>query len=99
MQEFIAKHRDEAARVLSGFDLLVFRGTLRSLAHVQGMMSYLSQNHVLLKEFGRHVERVSARLKQASLAEAERLGRPVEYLASPHRQIRTCRTKSVKENQ
>jgi hypothetical protein len=83
MQEFIAKHREEIAGVLSGFDRLVFRGTLRSLSHVNGMDTYLAMNKVLRKDFGRHVEQVSERLKQASLAEARKLGRPVEYLASP----------------
>src|SRR5207249_7135206 len=83
MQEFIAKHRDEIAGVLSGFDRLVFRGTLRSLSHVNGMDTYLAMNKVLRKDFGRHVQQVSERLKQASLAEAIKLGRPVQYLTSP----------------
>src|SRR5438046_3572104 len=46
MQEFIAKHRDEITGVLSGFDRLVFRGTLRSLSHVNGMDTYLAMNKV-----------------------------------------------------
>jgi hypothetical protein len=82
MQEFIAKHRDEIGGVLSGFDRLVFRGTLRSLSHVNGMQTYLAMNKVLLKDFGRHVQQVSEQLKQASLAEAGKLGRPVQYLNS-----------------
>ena len=32
VQQFIAKHQDEIAGVLSGFDRLVLRGTLRSIA-------------------------------------------------------------------
>jgi hypothetical protein len=83
MQEFIARHREEITGVLSGFDRLVFRGTLRSLAHLNGMQTYLAMNKVLLKDFGTHVQQVSEELKQASLAEARKLGRPVEYLASP----------------
>jgi hypothetical protein len=83
MQEFIAKHRDEVTGVLSGFDRLVFRGTLRSVCHVGGMMSYLSVNSVLLKDFGPYVQQVSMHLKQASLAQAQRLGRPVKDLDSP----------------
>ena len=39
--------------MLSGFDRLVFRGTLRPLAHAAGMQHYLSSNDVLLKHFGR----------------------------------------------
>jgi hypothetical protein len=83
MQEFIAKHRDEITGVLSGFDRLVFRGTLRSLSHVNGMDTYLTMNKILRKDFGRHVQQISERLKQASLAEARKLGRPIQYLASP----------------
>ncbi|MFN7173051.1 MAG: hypothetical protein ACK4P3_09755, partial [Fimbriimonadaceae bacterium] len=82
MHEFIAKHEHKITGTLSGFDRLVFRGTLRSIAHDEGMKRYLWANQVLLKDFGSHVERVSRRLKEASLAEAEALGRPVKYLAS-----------------
>jgi hypothetical protein len=46
------------------------------------MVNYLWTNQVLLKDFGAHVEQVSRRLKEASLAEAEALGRPVQYLHS-----------------
>lgn len=56
--------------MLSGFDRLVFRGTLRSISYAEGMMSYLWANQVRLTEFGRHVQRVSERLKQACRAKA-----------------------------
>jgi len=82
VEQFIAKHQDDIAGVLSGFDRLVLRGTLRSIAYSQGMTQYLWNNHVLLKDFGSHVEQVSQRLKAASLAEANAVGRPVRYLAS-----------------
>ena len=82
MHEFIAQHRDQVTGTLSGFDRLVFRGTLRSIAYAEGMQHYLHHNDVLLKDFGAHVESVSSRLKAASVEQAERAGRPVEYLAS-----------------
>ncbi len=82
MQQFIAKHQDQIAGVLSGFDRLVLRGTLRSIAYSQGMSQYLWSNQILLKDFGSHVEQVSERLKAASLAEVVAAGRPVRYLAS-----------------
>jgi hypothetical protein len=82
MEQFIARHQQAITGVLSGFDRLVFRGTLRLIAHVAGLQSYLSANHVLLKGFGAHAERVSQAVKVASMAEAERAGRPVQYLAS-----------------
>src|SRR5437016_5247701 len=82
MHEFIAKHQDKIAGTLSGFDRLVFRGYLRSIGHPQGMMNYLWTNQILLKNFGAHVEKVTERLKEASLAEAKASGRPVQYLNS-----------------
>ena len=65
MKEFIAKYRNEIAGVLSGFDRLVFRGTLRSISYAKGMMNYLWANQVRLTEFGKHVQRVSERSKRA----------------------------------
>ena len=82
MREFIAKHRDKITGLLSGFDRLVFRGTLRSISFPDGMRHYLHANDVLLKDFGSHVDRVSKQLKDASLSKAQALGRPTQYLAS-----------------
>lgn len=82
MNEFIAKHQSELSGWLSGFDRLVLRGTLRSLATATGMEKYLALNRILLKDFGEHAERNSECLKQASLAEAKRLQRPIQYLSS-----------------
>lgn len=82
MHEFIAKHREEIDGTLSGFDRLVLRGTLRSLYYPDGMRHYLHANDVLLKDFGRHVDYVSQRLKEASASEAHDLGRPIQYLTS-----------------
>src|SRR5438128_10286722 len=80
MHEFIAKHQDKIAGTLSGFDRLVFRGYLRSIGHPQGMMNYLWTNQILLKNFGAHVEKVTERLNEASLAEAKASGRSVKFL-------------------
>ena len=82
MHEFIARYPDQVAGTLSGFDRLVFRGTLRPINFVEGMWHYLHANEVLLKEFKAHVGGVTERIKMASTAEAERLGRPVRYLNS-----------------
>ena len=61
---------------------MVFRGHLRSIGHPDGMMSYLWTNQVLLKNFGDHVEKVTERLKEASLAEAKSLGSAIQHLNS-----------------
>jgi len=82
MNEFIAKYHDEMRGTLTGFDRLVFRGSLRSIAYAQGMDKCRTLNGVLLKDFGKYAEKASKRLEQASLAEAKRFDRPIEYLRS-----------------
>jgi len=94
MQEFINKYRDQIHGTLSGFDRLVFRGSLRRLNYgywdrdlqsvvAQGMEQYLWQNHILFKDYLDHVKRVSRRVKQGSVQPFERQGMPVEFLRHP----------------
>ena len=51
MQRFLEKHAKQIRAVLSGFDRLRFRGTIRLLAHTQGMLKFLCHIHVFLKDF------------------------------------------------
>lgn len=94
MQEFINKYRDQINGTLSGFDRLVFRGSLRRLNYgywdqdlqslvAQGMEQYLWQNHILFKDYLDHVKRVSQKVKQASVKPFESQGLPVEFLRDP----------------
>lgn len=82
METFLAKHDKEVIGTLSGFDRLVFRGTLRPLAYVNGMKSYLYSAGVLLKDFADHAMKLTKHLKEASLDLARRSSRPVQYLPS-----------------
>lgn len=81
MNKFIARYTEDLNGVLSGFDRLVFRGTL-GLNHENGLRGYLWANQLGLKDFGDHAEKVSRQVKQASLAVMEKAGRPVRYLNS-----------------
>jgi hypothetical protein len=82
MVTFLQKYSDLVKGVLSGFDRLVFQGTLMPLCSAGGMADYLFSVKVLLKDLAAHVLEVSTRLREASCAEARRLGRPVVYLPS-----------------
>jgi hypothetical protein len=82
MHEFTAKYTDQIAGVLSGFDRLVFRGTLRRISYPFGLMGYMWANQILLKDFGSHVQKVSEQVKAAALEKVEAAGRPVRYLYS-----------------
>jgi len=68
MQQFIEKYRDQITGVLSGFDRLVIRGSLRRLNFgyfddnlkafvAKGMEEYLWQNKILFKHYAEHVIR------------------------------------------
>ena len=67
MQEFTARYGDKIQGVLSGFDRLIFRGTLRKIAYECGMKGYLWANRILFKDFGSHAHEVSERVKRAAL--------------------------------
>jgi hypothetical protein len=82
MTEFTSKYAASIVGVLSGFDRLVFRGSLRKIAYAFGMEGYLWANQVPLKDFGAHVEKISERVKEAAVQCVRDAGRAVRYLQS-----------------
>src|ERR1017187_7587275 len=68
MQQFVAKFEKDIHGVMSGFDRVLFRGSLRRLTHSLGMKWYLSQNDILCKQYEDHVKQISQKVKQAALA-------------------------------
>lgn len=82
MQPFVAKHAEHVIGTLSGFDRLVFTGTLRHLAYSAGLKLWLWAAKILLKDFAAFAEGMTKLLKDASEAEAMRTGRPIRYLPS-----------------
>ncbi len=82
MLKFVQQCGKKVIGVLHGFDRLRFRGTLRSLAYVKGMMEHLWQTKVLLKDFGQYVEGVTEQVRAGVERTAEQADRPLKYLAS-----------------
>jgi hypothetical protein len=83
MKSFVARHASLVTNTLSGFDRLVFRGTLLPLVRDRGMYTFLYKAGVRLLDFKKFAVETSERVKRAALAVAERRGRPVRYLESP----------------
>jgi hypothetical protein len=79
---FIQKYAPAILGVLSGFDRLRFRGTLRQLYCPRVMESYLSASHILLKDFGRLVESTTQAIKAQAKALADKLVRPWLFVPS-----------------
>jgi hypothetical protein len=82
MKAFLSKFGNVVRGVLSGFDRLFFRGTLRNLSYRQGLQHYLWANRIPYKGFADHSEAVTKELEEASLRQARQLGREIRYLNS-----------------
>jgi len=82
MKRFLERHSDRITGTLSGFDRVLFRGTLRSIAHVSGLEVFLYSQHVLFKDFAAYVESLSERIIEQAKESASKLGRPYQYLPS-----------------
>jgi len=51
MDTFIQRHRQDVIGVLSGFDRMRFRGTLRSISYAEGVDRFLGAAGVRYKDF------------------------------------------------
>ena len=80
MKTFIQRFGQDILGVLHGFDRIRFRGTRRYLANVAGMMGFLWQQQVLLKDFRTFAGNITAEVRRAAEEGAIQRGRPVEYL-------------------
>lgn len=83
MQQFTQRFAAWIRGSLSGWDRIRLRGTLRELAYVNGMMTYLSFRSVLLKNFGEWADATTRQIRSAVEAQADQLGMEVRYLRSP----------------
>ena len=82
MQRFLERHKEQVVGVLSGFDRVLFRGTLRSLEYAKGFDNFLMAHGVLYKDFKKFAERLTNRIKEHARRFAEQHGRPWIYLQS-----------------
>jgi hypothetical protein len=82
MESFLVQHRDRVLGTLSGFDRLLFRGTLRSISYCAGMDRFLGAQHVRYADFSPFVEDLSTRTKDHAEKVAQDHKRPYVYLQS-----------------
>ena len=80
MKTFIQRFGSKILGVLHGFDRIRFRGTRRFIANVAGMMNFLWQRRVLLKDFKAYAGNLTVQVRQAAEEAALQQGRPIEYL-------------------
>jgi len=80
-ESFYNKFGQQVTHVLSGFDRIRFRGSLRMLFDPRKMDLYLGCCGVLLKEFGSFAQGITTRVKPCAHQAAQQAGRPMSYLA------------------
>jgi hypothetical protein len=79
---FLNKFGQGITAILSGFDRLRFRATLRLLFVERGMEAYLNSCNVLIKDFKNLAQAKTAQIKAAAYAAARAAGRPDIFLSS-----------------
>lgn len=90
MNQFIEKYAAEISGMLTGFDRLVFRGTLRRLNFCRfdkglkqfvgaGMENYLYANQILFKDYYDYVRKISKQIKETILEPLEAQGVPYHW--------------------
>jgi len=84
MERFVARYRPLVTSILSGFDRLVFRGSLVPLIRPRGMHSFLLRAGVRLLDFKHFALVTSERVKDAALRLAHEERRPHRYLQSSY---------------
>ena len=83
MKRFLTRHKDRIIGTITGFDRVLFRGTLRSINYSSGFEIFLSSQHILLKNFSRFAQDIAREISEHAKAFAAERDRPYEYLNSP----------------
>jgi hypothetical protein len=81
-ESFYSKFGSQITAVLSGFDRIRFRATLRMLYQPGMMDRYLAYCGVGLNKFKEFAESTTAKIKAAAYQAAAAAGRPLQYLGN-----------------
>jgi hypothetical protein len=83
MNDFTQRHADRIVGVLTGFDRLLFKGTLLSISYVRSLSNFLNAHRILLKDFAAFAQACTAKIERRARAIARHAGRPYQYIAKP----------------
>lgn len=93
MYKFLERYHDQILGVLSGFDRVVFHGTIRRLHEgfynnrrekvARGMQEYLWENGILFKDYKDRINGISRMVKKQSMAPFHQQGLVVRHLRGP----------------
>ena len=80
--KIIDKFKDKINGILTGFDRMIIKGHILQLFSDSGKRYFLSQERVLLKDFGEYAEKITKSLKENIESITQETGRPLIYLNS-----------------
>ena len=80
MRKFVQRHQEQILGVLSGFDRMRFRGSLRLLQSEGGVATWLERIGVAVKDFLSFAEGLTKGFCRQTDRLAEAWGRKVQYL-------------------
>jgi len=80
MQTFIQKFAEKITGTLECFDRVIFKGHLMKLSFAEGMETFLAQQGLRIKDFGRFVRIQSDQLVLHAKMTASKAQRPYRYL-------------------
>lgn len=83
MESFLKQHREKIVGVLTGFDRIVFRGTLTNLSYSAGMERFLGFHDAAFGRFAKFVEGTTNAIKRHAREFARTHGRPYVHISSP----------------
>jgi hypothetical protein len=82
VESFIQRYADKISGVLSGWDRIRFRGTLRRIANLRGMASFLCERSILLKDFKSWALGLTGTVRGSTERSAEENELKVHHVAS-----------------
>lgn len=85
MERFLDRHKDDILGTLSGYDRILFRGTLRSISYLKGMEIFVSSQRVLFKDYPAYAEMLTANIVIHAQQYAEKAQRPYIHVKSPNK--------------
>jgi hypothetical protein len=83
MERFLKRHEGRLRGIISGFDRILFRGSLRSICYSAGIQAWLASQGILMKDFRSYAMELSERIKEHAQRFAQTQGRPYQHIFSP----------------
>jgi hypothetical protein len=82
MERFLKRHQNRIKGIISGFDRILFRGSLRSISYSAGIEKWLGSQGILMKDLRSYAMKLSDRIRDHAKAFAQSHGRPYRHMYS-----------------